>query len=95
MFAISTSCLHVSLFLYFGHDTLYTIYIQQCTTVLYIYWYLYLVPGIHYGERVLHKLGGNAEVYRTVRIGLMACMKGARTSIEIGYLHCFFQVLNT
>ena len=57
--------------------------VQQCNTVLYLCWHAYLliVPVVPYGEKVLFDFSGNAEVHETVRIGLMACINEARTSI--------------
>ena len=61
-------------------------YTQQCNTVLYLHWYLYLVPGIHYGQYVLFEFSGNAEVHGTVRIRLMTYMNEVRTSLQTGYV---------
>ena len=53
MFAIPKLCPHVSV-VFFGTVDM-THYGQQCSTVLYLYWYIYLVPGttgVRYGKNI-------------------------------------------
>ena len=52
---------------------------------------LYIVAS----EWGLFELIGSKGIYRTVRIGLMLCMKAVRTSISVDYIVFCFQVVNT
>ena len=52
---------------------------------------LYIVASGDY----LSSLVARAYIYRTVRMGLMLCMKAVRTSISVDYIVFCFQVVNT